>query len=143
MELTFSINQLADFGAVTHQTMRRKLKSAEAQAEPNGEYSLPTVIQALLNSNAELREEKLKLIRVQRELKESELAEREGRLVEVELVGKFYDPIFIAIRQHIAASSMSREEQEDLLFDLRDITNDGYNEKHGFKRNQPKEVSSE
>lgn len=46
MNVTLSINKIADLSGTSHGTARRRLTQGQAQAEPDGKYSIRSVLQA-------------------------------------------------------------------------------------------------
>ena len=95
-----------------------------------GEYQLNSTIQGLFKyyreghstTRTELEKEKLlNLQKVNRDLdREHDL--KMGKLIEAETVYRHFQPLFIALRQRILASSLTQAESYELLTNLSRIT---------------------
>jgi phage terminase Nu1 subunit (DNA packaging protein) len=103
---------------VDRKTLTKYLRQGDIIAGADKKYSTTQICQAVFG---DIDSEKLRLTREQADKHYLDNQRTKELLVERAAVAKFCEKSFVAIRQKILGSSLSGEEQDEILLDLKAI----------------------
>jgi hypothetical protein len=118
-----SISQLAHKHHKARETVRKRLENVPFTAGPKGALLYDAelaaaAIDAVDHDWSELKIERLRKLKAERELLEIELGKQNGSLIPAQKVYEILENCFIGIKMKILGSSLSEVEQDRLLNDL-------------------------
>lgn len=122
---TIPASQLAELAGLTGQRLGQLVRAGIIPAASGGKYLLLPTFKALIGhyrdaaKRPKAGDAKVRKTETEIALLELQLARERGELVSLAGVQKLWGAAFIALRDGIRASNLSREEQADLINTLR------------------------
>ena len=113
--IRWSLNSAAQEFPINRATLDKNIRQQDIQHGKDQKYSTAQICQAIFG---DMDGEKLRLVREQADKHYLDNQRTKELLVERPKVGKFLERTFVALRQKILASSLTNEEQDELMLDL-------------------------
>lgn len=123
--LRWTITEAASEFPIAHNTLADRIRKGGFEPGPDGKWSTAQICSAIFG---DLRGEQTRLAKESADAKALENEKRRGVLVESEDVYRHYEGVFVTIRQKTLASSMTDEEKDEFLNDLRSLKSRVYTE---------------
>ena len=105
---------------IDRRTLEKNLIAQDAKPDAKKTYSTPQICRAVFG---DMDGEKLRLTREQADKHWLDNQRTRESLVEREKVAKFLEKTFTAVRQKVISSGLTREEQDEVLLDLKALKN--------------------
>lgn len=120
-------DKLADLAGLTTRRLRQLADDGYFSPPAGGEYQFAPTLRGLFkyyqqgpgDKRLAMSAEKLRKLREEADKLALENERTRGNLVEIEAVYKHFEGIFVAFRQRVLGSSLTEEEKDEFLRDLR------------------------
>lgn len=116
--LRWTIIEAASEFPIAHNTLADRLRKGGIEPGSDGKWSTAQICSAIFG---DLRGEQTRLAKENADARALENEKTRGRLLEAEDVYRHYEGVFVTFRQKTLASSMTDEEKDEFLNDLRPL----------------------